>query len=220
MIQRILAALVLALPLLGCDSSDKSLRSGIFAISGTYDTTPLTVAMTARTDRAVAVAVSDLRPYVIDGGEPEAFLGTERGTWGGEKPMLTASDEPVARVIASAVADGLRRRGTEVVLLPLKPGATDADALAALQAQGGERLLLVRMGEWRTDVYTRVQLKWHLEAAVYGRDGIPLAQRRSLGEAPVANTRLETDYGPMAMNELSQRLTNLLSDPAIGDALK
>ena len=81
-------------------------------------------------------------------------------------------------------------------------------------------MLLVRMGEWRTDVYTRVNLKWHLEGAVYRRDGVLLAQRSSRGETPVAKTRLETDYGPIALNELSQRLTNLLGDPAIGDALK
>jgi hypothetical protein len=104
--------------------------------------------------------------------------------------------------------------------LPLPPRGGEPEVLAAAQALGAERMLAIRISEWRTDSYTRVIMKWRLDAEVYDSSGGVLGRSRAAGNTPVGDTTADADSSKITQRELRRQLTNLLADPAITRALR
>lgn len=196
------------------------------APSDTYEIAAVTPTVTVATDQSVATSVIDRRPYVLNGDESDRFLGTERGNWGGEAPIKTESGRSLADELNDAVAGALRNQGIEAG--PIAPvevkgagkGFDRSEALAGFQAQSAERLLLVELEDWRTDVHTRITLSWRLRATVFDRQGQSLATAFSQGKEPVSRTSVTGEYNAVAVDKLSEKLTWLLNERQITDALR
>ena len=95
-----------------------------------------------------------------------------------------------------------------------------ADALAGFQSESAERLLLVEVEDWRTDIYTRITLSWRLRATVFDRTGKILAAANSQGKEPVSRTSVTGEYNDVAVSKLSEKLTWLLNERQITEALR
>ena len=217
MIQRILPALALLLALGACKSVT---AIGPLAPGGEHDVGAISLTITATTPNTVSVAVIERRPYVVAGDEPEKFLGTERGAWSQTVDITTLSGGPLAVDLTSSVTDALTRNGVVATALNLPRGTTPEAALAAFQAVGTDRLLEVSLDEWRTDSYTRVHLKWRLEANVYDRTGAKLGRSDTQGNSPVGTTLASDDSNIMTIRELSRKMSNLLNDPGVTRGLR
>ena len=195
-------------------------------LPGTYELAPVAPALVVATDQSVATSVIDRRPYVLNGDESDRFLGTERGAWGGEKPIKTESGRPMADELNDAVANALRNQGIEAApILPIEvkgtgSGYDTSEALAGFQAHPAGRLLLVEVDDWRTDIYTRITLSWALRASVYDRNGTILATAHSQGKEPVSRTSVTGEYAGVTTGKLSEKLTWLLNERQITDALR
>lgn len=187
---------------------------------GSYELAPVSLSLTATSQQTVVAAVIDTRPYVLSGEHSRSFMGTERANWGGEKEMSTQSGRDLADELNDAVVQALVNRGVAASALQPVKGVAATDPLSAFQAQGADRLLVVELQDWRTDIYTRVKLSWRLEAIVYDRSGAVLARTNSQGTSPVARTDLKADYSNIAVEELSAKLSNLLNERVITDALR
>jgi len=187
---------------------------------GTYELVPVSLSLTATSQQTVTAAVIDRRPYVLNGDESPSFLGTERANWGGTKDIKTGSGRSLADEVGDAVVRALENQGVAASALQPAKGADAAEMLALFQAQGADRLLMVELQDWRTDVYTRVKLRWRLEAIVYDRSGDVLGRSDSQGFAPVSRTDLKGQYAILAADELSEKLSNLLNERTITDALR
>jgi hypothetical protein len=187
---------------------------------GTYQVAPVSLSLTATSQRSVVAAVTDQRPYVLSGEQSASFLGTERGNWGGEKKISTESGRDLAEVIDDAVVQALASRGIAAsALLPVADAAV-TDTLSAFKAQGADRLLVVEIHDWRTDINTRIVLRWRLEALVYDQSGNVLARTDSQGVSPVGRTTLTSDNATVAIDELSGKLSTLLNERVITEALR
>ncbi len=221
MLQRLLPVLGFVAALGACDAGgtiDAALE-GTF--SGAYDYAALAPPISVSPDRSVAVAVIDQRPYVVNGEESDRFAGTMYGRFRDTVDVKTASGRPLADVVAEAVARTLGRQGAETAAVPVDRGATMAEALGALRGTGAERLIVIRMEEWRTDTAVRMEARWNLEAAVHDRAGELLGRRLTRGAEALGATRIaDEDVGPLAVADLGRRLARLLDDPAIADALE
>lgn len=164
------------------------------------------------------VAVIDARPYVTSGERSARFIGTQRGKWGQVKSVETESGRPFAEELAERAVSMLAERGRAAQILPLKRGATVGDAVAAFQTTGAERLLLIRVEDWRSDAYTRVTIRWGLEGIVFDRSGTYLGRRRIRGSEAVGETSIDDQRGE-GQKALETKLPRLLDDPAIAGAL-
>lgn len=207
MTYRMLPALVLLILLGACKPT------------GTYQLDPVSLPLTATTEKAVATAVIDRRPYVLDGDESPGFLGTERGNWGGQKIIKTESGRALADELNDAVLEAMANRGIAAGPVPVVKDVKGGP-LEAFRSQPSDRLLLVEIRDWRTDVYTRIRLRWSLEASVYDGDGNLLAKRATQGRVSLAGSNMKAEYASLATDELSAKLTNLLNKRAITDALR
>jgi len=65
-----------------------------------------------------------------------------------------------------------------------------------------------------------VKLKWRLEAIVYDRAGNILGRSASQGNNPSSGTNLQAEYTNIVVHELSNKLSILLNERAITDALR
>ena len=187
---------------------------------GTYEFAAVDLTLTVSSGRTVSASVIDHRPYVVDGNESSSFVGTTQGKWGKTADIRTESGRPLAEELTGAVVRALDRRGIAASAMPLPKGSPEEAALTAFQAQGTERLLVVRMYEWKTKAYTRVISHWYLEAIVRDRAGNVLARQATQGTESVGVTNLRRDSADIAIREVSRKLSELLNNPVIATALR
>jgi len=208
-LKRLLPPLALLLALGGC------LQGG-----GTYEFATVDLTLTVSSGRTVSTSVIDHRSYVINGKKSPRFVGTSQGRAGGSADIRTGSGRPLAEDLTDAVVRALDRRGIAVSAMPLPKGSSEEAGLTAFRTQGTERLLVVRMLDWKTIALSRVTLSWNLEALVYDSAGNVLARQATRGIETVGVTSLGRDSADIAIREMSQKLSQLLNDPVITGALR
>jgi len=217
MVHRFLPALALIAALAACQQSNPI---GPLDPGSEYDIAAVPLSIVAESPLKVAVAVLEQRPYVLDGDESPKFLGTERGAWSQTVTIKTRSGRGLSEDLADLIAGALRRAGVDATPLALDAKANEADAEAAFQASGADRLLEVRLMDWSSDSYTRVVLKLRLEAAVQDRGGAVLGRSSVSGNAPVGNTTASENGERITQREMARHLRNLLGDPGITRGLR
>lgn len=219
MLHRLFLALGLAAALGGCGAGGAVDNALGTALGGRYDYAAITLPVAAAPAESVAVTVIDQRPAVVNGGEGPAFVGTMLGRYRNTVDVKTESGRPLAAVLTEAVARALERGAPAAAGVVLEEGTPEAEALAALGGTGAERLLLVRLNEWRTDASIRVTASWDLEATVHDRAGRLLGRRVSRGTENIGTAELDGEAGALSVNFLAQKLSQLIDDPAIAGAL-
>lgn len=217
MVHRYLAAFALLIALAGCKTNE-SFSS--LVDNRSYDIAGADVTLAATVTGRLAVAAIDERADVLEGGESRSFLGTERGKWSQEVNVKTASGRGFAEDLTDLVAGALARGGADATPLPLAEKAGEAEALAAFQAQGADRLLLVRIEDWRSEAFVRMTLRWRLTASVHDRSGAVLASNTASGSGPVGSVGAQDTGERISQRELARDLANLLGDPRITRALR
>lgn len=219
MLQRLCLAAGLLAALGGCGAGDTLDAAIGTSFSGSYDYAALQPRLAVAPDRSVAVTVIDQRAYVVNGKEGPGFAGTMLGRYRNPVPVDTASERPLAAVVTDALAEALARGGAEATGVTVADGTAEAEALSALGATGAERLLVVRLHEWRTDAKMRVTARWNLEATVHDRSGRVLGRRSTRGAETIGAADLDESGEALAVADLAERLSRLLNDPAIAGAL-
>lgn len=168
---------------------------------------------------SIAVAVIDERPYVVNGDENPSYVGTVAGRYRNTVDVKTASERPLADIVADAIAEAYRRHGITATAVPAPEEGGLAAALSAAAASGADRLLVVRIGEWQTNAVVRVEEAWQFEATVHDAAGELLGLRASQGRSNVGTAGFDEESAEMAVAALSRRLAYLLNDPQITGAL-
>ena len=141
------------------------------------------------TDNTIAVGVHDQRPYVVDGEKSPTYVGTMRGGFYNPWNMNTLSNKPLADDITSAVTAGFKRIGTSTEPISILFSDSRQVVIEKLRHSGAKRLILLTLGEWRSDTYTKAHLFVEATAIVYDGAGKELANsaisHKDLGLATV-----------------------------------
>ncbi|MEO1460393.1 MAG: hypothetical protein AAFV49_22915 [Pseudomonadota bacterium] len=190
------------------------------AIGHEYDYSAVQPKVAAGGEAPLAIAVADMRGYVLDGEKAPDFVGLQRSGVAIPYPVSTASGAPLAEDFAGIVARAYGEAGRETEILPLTPGGGAGAARAAFAGSGAEKLLVIDMVEWKTDVYSQVTVHWDLVARVYDRTGALLAEAESRGVEGTGSSELfEAGNSEIAAQEAARRLGELLAAPEIEAAL-
>lgn len=127
-------------------------------------------------NRSVAVAILDERPYILNKEKDPSYVGIMRGGYGNPFNTRTESGAPLADDMLTTVTDSLRARGFAV--MPLKTSTTDSlnSVMAKFSASGADRLILMDVKEWQSDYLPRAftpersNLFLNVEVAVFNRN--------------------------------------------------
>jgi hypothetical protein len=115
---------------------------------------------------ATAVSVQDRRPYVLDGDKDPDFVGVQRGGFGNPFDVTTASGKPLAADMSEAVVAALKKKNLTAVAVSVAPDATDAAIKEIIVSAPAERLLNIKLLEWKSDTYQNTALIYHVELSV------------------------------------------------------
>lgn len=191
------------------------------AIGNRYDYRAGSAKVPDTGDSRIAVAVTDSRSYVLSGEKPANFVGLQRGGFGNPFDVTTASGAPMATDFAELLRTSFVARGSSVDVFPLQTGADVEAALAAYRGTDADRLLLLEIHEWKTDVYAQITVHWNLTAKVFDRSGRLLAEESIQGTGGTGTIGGLSDEakGRIAAAEASRLLGELLNRAAIKDAL-
>ena len=169
----------------------------------------------------IAIAVTDLRSYVVTGEKPVDFVGLQRGGFGNPFDVTTSSGAPLASDFADLLRNSFATKGAEADVIPLTADTEAEAAVAAFMDSDADRLLIVEVHEWKTDVYAQVTVHWNLTAKVFDRSGRRLAEESLRGVQGTGTSGLfEAEKNRIATAEASKRFSELLARPAIAAALR
>jgi hypothetical protein len=127
-------------------------------------------------NRSVAVAILDERPYILNKEKDPSYVGIMRGGYGNPFNTWTESGGPLADDMLTTVIDSLRARGFAV--MPLKTSTTDSlnSVMTKFSASGADRLIFMDLKEWYSDylpkafVVERSTLFLNVEVTVFDRN--------------------------------------------------
>jgi hypothetical protein len=172
--------------------------------------------------QAVAVAVQDQRPYVLDGNKGPEFVGLSRGGFGNPFSVTTASGQPMADDMARAVASSLETAGYRPTVVALSPKEGMDAVRAKLAAARAPRALLLVVREWKSDTYMGTSLTYDLTLSVLDTGGAVLADKSDRGKRDLgASAWNPPAHARKAAPEMfSKMMGEFLSDEAIRKALK
>lgn len=184
-----------------------------------HDANPTT---TTRTDKSVAVASLDGRPYILAGKSTPDFVGMQRGGFGNPFDVLTASGRPLSSEFSNAIKAALVRNGANVIVVETQPASDNKAAITSLVATQRDRLLLLDISEWVSDTFQNTGLGYTLRIAVADTNGKELAQKTikadlNLGGSVINPPGHAKEVIPPAFR---QAVEQLLNSPEITAALK
>jgi hypothetical protein len=210
MVTRILSILGMAVLLGGC------------AIGQEYDYSKTQLNLEAGTEKEIDVSVVEQRPYVLNGDKDPNFVGLQRAGFGIPYDVTTRSGQPLTRQMNTAVVEALESKGIKADALVLPRGTDTDEALERFQEGTAERLLLIDVKQWKTDVYARMTTHWDLMASVYDQSATRLAENSISGVEPVSASALglQDANSKVATDQVSSKLAKLLNDPEVQAALQ
>ncbi len=173
---------------------------------------------------SVGVAVHDQRTYVLAGDKKPDFVGLARGGFGNPFSRSTLSGRPLAEDMSAVIATSLEKKGYKAIPVNVSPSDSANAALNALKAAKADRMILLTMHEWKTDLnpYNDLTLFDNLQLAVYDREGKILAQKRIEGQDSLGNDI----WGPAAYarkaapEAFKKKIEEMLNSPEIAKALQ
>ena len=162
----------------------------------------------------IVLTVEDLRPYVVTGEKGADFVGLQRGGFGNPFDVTTVSGEPLVQDMLFAVAGGLENAGYAVTAVTGK--SQMAQLVEVARQNQADRIVWLRVHEWRSDIYMSIGLGYDLRLAVYDANGNLLAQNQTRGHEAVGGGKLTADRNSQHMAlEFSKRIGYLFNGPAI-----
>jgi len=189
------------------------------AVGNTYSYKESDMAIPVSGDEAIGLTVVDRRPYVLSGDKSAAFIGLQRGGFGNPFDVTTASGQPLANEVQTALASAMRQRGYKVAEL-YPSSSKESDVLRTIQTGNMAKNVVLVFREWKTDAMMSLGLSHDLVLQVVGPDGTVLgtSSSQSLKES-LGPGGFEDQNALLAKRALASKVEDLFRDTSIQDAL-
>ena len=179
-----------------------------------YDLSSLHLDKVPKSTAGLAIAVQDLRPFILSGEKPPSYIGIHRDGLGIPKDGAnTASGKPLAEDIATALATNLARQGFMTRTFLLSPGDDEQTAIRKGTSPPADRIVILRMEMFRSDSWAEVELRWKFRLDIYDEQGVRLAAEESEGlEEGLKRNLTGAISDGQAQKALSAKLATILAD--------
>jgi len=174
------------------------------------------------TPLTTAVAVQDQRPYVLDGDKTPNFVGIQRGGFGNPFDVTTASGMSLASDISESIVAALEKKNINAIQVDLAPKATDAQISEILISASADRLLQIKLVEWKADTYQNTALIYDVRLSVLDATGKVIAESAKQGRDDLGGSFMNPPaHAKTAVPVAFRRIfEGLLNDPKVIAALR
>ena len=200
---RLLATLALALLVGACASQS-------------YSDLPVGMQSVAATG-TVAIAVHDVRPYIVSKNKEESFVGLQRGGFGNPFDLKTPNGVPLSIEMRDSLAKSLKAKGATPVPVAVAVADSPIDARSKLMAAKARRSVLVTLREWKTDTQMRTDFVYDTTVSVFDERGSEVASNTLKGLDALGFSQAG---GETITKATAAKLDALFSDPRIVSALR
>jgi hypothetical protein len=189
------------------------------AVGQKYQYSDVSIPLTrVSSDGPVGVGVHDVRPYVVSGGKPEAFVGLLRGGYGMPFDVTTESGKPMTTDVRDAIVKAMQKKGLTVTPVAISPRDSASKAKSALVATNAKKLVLVTINEWKTDSIMNTELIYDVTLAVLDGKGEQLAVNRVNGSDNLGSLGMTPHAGVSAA--FARKFDAIFDDDKIIAALR
>ena len=134
----------------------------------------------------VAIATQDLRPEVLEGDFMPDTTGVVRAFFGNASFVTTASRRSLAEDITNSVAEGLRSRGYEPVIILAAPTDDPRTIRDKVDATEAPHTIRIEVRKWNSSTWQRTAVKYDLRVDLESKSNLAKASasldgRKSLG---------------------------------------
>lgn len=202
------------LVVLGC-----SLTLVACAVGNQYKYHETNIVLPLKGSGVLLLDVHDQRPEIVSGDKDASFVGLQRGGFGNPFNVTTASGNALTDDIEVALENALRNSGYTVRTVSIQEALSDSDLDVFSDAE--ERLLVLRVGAWKTDIYSSMGLDYDLRLTVYDAQGNQLANStlKADAEAVGGSGVGEKKNSQAATAALAEKLGYLFNESSIKKAL-
>lgn len=191
------------------------------AVGNKYQYQTSSIALPVRTDSGTTVilTVEDGRPYVLSGEKPASFIGLQRGGFGNPFDVSTATGRSMTEDMAEAIETSLVDAGYKVVNAM---GEANLEKLVKRAVEdGASRILLLKVRDWKSDIYLAITLHCDLELRIYDAQGVQLAENEMRFVEEVGGGLIGDSANSQFMSdEFSKRIGYLFNRKSIRDSLQ
>ncbi|MFK7942011.1 MAG: hypothetical protein AB8B85_03725 [Paracoccaceae bacterium] len=160
------------------------------------------------------------RPYLLGGDKTPTFIGLQRGGFANPFDVNTSSGRALSDDLAIMLVNSYAKSGKRPTALSTIPGMETASIVVKTGSTGAERLVVIEVREWKTDVFAQVTVSWDLTARIFDAAGRELATEQSNGVEGTGSAGVSQDANALiAQAAAKRRFGELLSKPAIIAAL-
>lgn len=132
--------------------------------------------LSARSDTPVELNVIDERPYVLEDDKDSDFVGRIRGLYYNPFNVNTLTGDPLSTDIREAVRSALEKSSIKALT-----------AYSTTSAKPGQKLLMLKLREWKIDAYMRTRFDYDITASVLDEHGNELATKSAKNSGAVTN---------------------------------
>ena len=165
----------------------------------------------------VAIAVHDVRPYIVSKNKEESFVGLQRGGFGTPFDLKTPNGAPLSTEMRDSLAKTLKSRGANPTPVAVAVADTPDQARTKLHAAKARRSVLVTLREWKTDTQMRTDFSFDTTVAVFDEGGRELASNTLRGMDALGYSQAG---GETITKATAAKLDALFADPKIVAALR
>jgi hypothetical protein len=172
--------------------------------------------------RSVSIGVLDQRPYILSGEKDPKYVGTIRGGYGNPFDLWTQSNLRLTDEMAATVADSLRSKGFNVLMVKAAVGKDGSGILSEMKSSGAERLIFIEVKDWWSNYYPasygaeKTELIMNVELKVLDRS------QRVLGSSRIKGTAIPPSGWPKDTipGFYQKKMNELLNDQSVKRALR
>jgi len=173
------------------------------------------------TSATVAVGTLDHRPYVVNGQKAQNFVGVSRGGFGNPFDVVTQSGKPLASDISGSIAASMKDKGVDAKAVELRPALSVDEASTALRAAGAQRLVMIRLLEWKADAFVNVGLTFDFVLSVFDKDGRLLVSKLQQGKENLGSgDALKPGGSAQVLPRFRRMMEVLFQEPDVAKALQ
>ena len=135
-----------------------------------------TTYLSARSDIPIEVNVIDERPYVVSGSKNPTYVGTLRALYYNPFNVNTLTGDPLSFDLKEAIRRSLAKSS---IAAPAAYSTTNANP--------GQKLLMLKLREWKSDTYVHTRFDYDITATVLDENGKELATKSTKGSGAIKN---------------------------------
>jgi len=188
------------------------------AVGNQYSYHNVNIALPVQGSGEVGLAVVEDRADVLSGDKKPDFVGVQRATLGNPWGVSTVSGNSLVQDFSETLEIALTKSGFDVTVLD---GISNENPGTAVAAVGKDRNVMLKVSDWRTDIYMNMTLFYDLTLSVLSGDGAVLASTQSQGEEKLSGASMTAaGNAKTATSALETKIARMFNDQTIRDALQ